>query len=331
MGRGSRYCNIVSSSGVLIIYTLIMLITAILFSYTATLSNSISPVPALAGFVDIEQIPHTFSLIAGIVLFVLTIMSVYCVSESIFASARRSEIISLMYALIVLINPSAILFSGVSLASLAMVWSIYFMIRSKNNSSAIFISPFLASVASLFSPYIIFAVPILMFFVLNLRSPDMRSIAVSFAGALFPYIFVFSLRYIFFDDSAIFAELLRAELMNFSMPKIKAASIPEILQIILLIVVALNSARSVIKSLRFYRTEESLVLSKMIILLLLLVLVNAVYSNTYSSYMAFIALPMAFIVCEYVNPIGDNRSKIRGVDMLILLLVIFMNRVNLFI
>jgi len=249
-----------------------------------------------------------------------------------FASSKRSKSIALMYAIFALVNPSVVLFSGASVASIAMIWSIYFIIKGKNSSSsAIFVSPFLASVASLFYPYIAFIVLLSIFFVLNLKELNIRMIIVSFIGILFPYIFVIALRYIFFEDVSVFAELLMNEFLNISRPEIRVTSVPEILQILLLTTVVLNSVRSVMRTIRFYRVEESSMLSRMIVLFVFLVLANIVYPDTYGSYMTFIAIPMAFIVCEYVNPIGGNIGRVRGADLLILYMVIFMTRINMLI
>jgi len=331
MRRGNKYCSIVLEPWFLILYTLVILSAAILFSLNNISLRSNTYVPALAGFTDIEQVPHVFLLTIGLALFLLTIVSIYYVSEELFASSRRSRLISLMYAIFALINPSVILFSGASIASLAMIWSIYYIIKSKNSSSAIFISPFLASVASLFYPYIAFIVFLAIFFVLNLKELSIRTITVSLIGALFPYIFVIALRYIFFEDVSVFAELLINEFLNVSRPEIKVTSVPEVLQILLLIVVALNSVSSVMRTIRFYRVEESSVLSKMIVLFLFLILANIVYPDTYGSYMGFIAIPLALIVCEYVNPIGGNIGKVRGADVLILFMIILMTRINMLI
>jgi hypothetical protein len=331
MRRGNKYCSIVLEPWILILYALLLLSVAVLLSSGTTSSNSNLYIPTLAGLVDMEQVPHIFLLIVGFISFLITIVSIYYVSEELFASSRRSRLISIIYAIFALINPAVILFSGASIASLAMIWSIYFIIKSKNSNSAIFISPFLASVASLFYPYIAFIIFLSIFFVLNLKELNLRNITVSLIGALFPFIFVVTLRYIFFEDILVFAELLMQEIMNISRPEIRVTSVPEILQILLLIVVALNSISSVMRTIRFYRVEESSVLSKMIILFLFLILANIVYPDTYGSYMAFIAIPLALIVCEYVNPIGGNIGRIRGADLLILFMVILMTRINMLI
>ena len=315
----------------MMLYILLILSAAILFSFKNVSFSSSTYVPALAGFVDMEQIPYIFSLTVGLTLFILAAVSIYYISEELFASSRRSRYILLMYLLFALINPSVLLFSGASVASLAMIWSIYFIMRSKNSSSAIFISPFLASVASLFYPYIAFIVLLSIFFVLNFKELSIRAITVSFIGALFPYIFIGSLRYIFFEDVSVFAELLLSELINISVPEIRVSSVPEILQMLLLILVALKSVGSVMKTIRFYRVEESSALSKMIILFVFLVLANIVYPATYGSYMVFIAIPLSFVVCEYINPIGGNVGRVRGADLLVLLVIIFMTRINMLI
>jgi len=331
MRRGNKYCSIILEPWILILYMLLLLSAAVLLSFDNVSSNSNLYIPALAGFLDMERIPYLFLLSVGLLSFILTIISIYYVSEELFASSRRSRLISSMYAIFALINPSVILFSGASIASLAMIWSIYFIIKSKNSNSAIFISPFFASIASLFYPYIALIIFLSIFFVLNLKELNVRNITVSLIGALFPFIFVVTLRYIFFEDISVFAELLMNEIMNISRPEIRVTSVPEILQILLLIVVALNSVSSVMRTIRFYRVEESSVLSKMIVLFLFLILANIVYPDTYGSYMAFIAIPMALIVCEYVNPIGGNTGRIRGADLLILFMIILMTRINMLI
>ena len=329
MRGDSRYSIIVSGTVFLVLYLLFMVATAILFSYENASPATGGYIPALAGFVDIDTISYPLLLTVGVLLFILTVASVYYLSAAIFDSVSKSKYISLMFAILALVNPSTIVFSGVSVAILLVVWSVYFMFQSRNEGNFAFIPPFLASAASLFYPYIFFGAVLCIFYILTYKGITFRMIVASIIGALFPYILAFSLRYILFEDNQLFWELFRSEILDISF-KISAVSVPEMLQMILLVIVALSSVRVVVRSIRYYKVEESSALSRMIVVLLFFVLVSAAYPAAYRSCMPFIALPLSILVCEYVKPIGTS-SSIRGGVVLVLLIIMVVARINMFV
>ena len=329
MRGDSRYSIIVSGTGFLVLYLLFMVAMAVLFSYEGFSIANGSYIPALAGFVDIDTISYPVLLAAGALLFILTIASVYYLSAAVFDSVAKSRYISLMFAILALINSSTIVFSGASVAILLVVWSIYFMFQSRNEGNFAFIPPFLASAASLFYPYIFFGAVLCIFYILMSKGITFRMFVASIIGALFPYLLAFSLRYILFEDNQLFWELFRSEILDISF-KISAVSVPEMLQMALLVIVALNSVRVVIRSIRYYKVEESSALSKMIVILIFFVLVSAIYPAAYRSCMPFIALPLSILVCEYVRPIGTSTS-IRGGIVLVLLIIMVVAKINMFV
>ena len=226
-------------------------------------------------------------------------------------------------------NPSVILFSGTSVALFLVICSFYFMIRKRRSSA--FIAPFFASLASLFYPYIFFGIILCVIYILISQKVTFRVLVTAVMGMLSPYLFVFSLRYILFEDIQLYLELFRSEILNFSLLKITAASVPEMLQIPLLAIVVLGSVRVVLRSIRYYKKEESSTLSRMMIILLLMVWVVVVYPVAYNSFMPFIAFPVSFLMCEYIKSIESSRSTIRGGDVLVLLIIIVVAKINLFV
>ena len=328
-----KYSDIASKMGFLTLYLLLMLVIVVISFCKGVYAWDGTYIPALAGFIEPDSLSFPLSLVLGLLFFALTIASVYYLGGAVFASFFKSGYISLIYAILALINPSAIIFSGASIALLLVIWSLYFIIRSRKINSAVFVSPFLASAAALFYPYLLFFVVVSMFFTLTSKEFTFRQLVTSVMGAVFPVVFLFSLRYVFFEDISLFWELLKLEILDISLPKLSAKSVPEVLQMLLLIVLALSSIRSIVRSIRYYRVEESYALSRMIVIIIFFAIANAVYQGTYGFYMPFIALPMAFFICEYINAdaIEHNTNSIRGKTLLVLLIIMIVAKIDIFV
>jgi len=328
MGKESRY-KFVSSPFFLGLYLIFMLVTSFilsdgLYNYTAT-----KWIPLFAGLIDTESITTTISVLTTIALISFTSFSLYYINEKIFSCGKSSSSLFLIYLILLLSNPETIFFSGATVAAPLFLWSLYYSMITKEGDKNLFMSLFLISLATLFDFHSVVLIPFILYYSLTTSSFALRGVLVAVGAILVPYILIFSFRYLMFDDSALFADLLLSDLLSASSPYLKLESVAKIVLVLFMVLIITRSVISIFTIISRYKVVKSIGIVRNITFMFVLIATMLVFRESQGVLTNLIALPVSFIVVEYLSL--KSTTKYRRVEFLILLIIIVLNRVAEFV
>ncbi|MDD4057426.1 MAG: DUF6427 family protein [Bacteroidales bacterium] len=316
--RGSRY-SFFTAPATLLILLLAFWISA---GFVPNITIEEDWVPALISFTDISQLGHRWSIYFGTFFLLLNSFSLYVIGLKSLYTGRNKFLIPLIYLLFVLVSPSSLYFSGTSVASLLLLWSLYFSITSKQSNLHFFISGFLASNAILFEPSLTLLVFLIMAFAFSSRGLSARSLVMMLSSILIPFLFTLSIRYLLFEDATLFAELFYEKITSVSPFQIGLQSFADLVLYIALFVVLLSAVWHIAEQRGRYKIEKSRTMTRFVLMLIVLLLIIVLFPNKMTAYAPIIAIPAAVLMNEYLlNYDKSNKHKIQWIILLTLMLV----------
>ena len=328
MPSRNSYSRLISNQIFLTIYLVLLSVITLIMPDTKVPGGVVVDIPLLAGLIDIGDIPVYLSSSLAILLLMGMLFSLYCVAVDTFLSYQKALFFSLLYAIIALVNRSVLSLSGDMAAAILLVWSLYFSSMGREEERDLFLSSFLISVATLFCPCLVALIPLIVYFSMLSTSFKVKNFAISLSAVLLPYFFLFSLRYLFFEDAAVFGVLLITEISNLSALPLRISSLPEIILVLLLAIASINATLSMLTTISRYKSKESSILGRMVFLLILLLLLNIAYPRTFGSFMPYLSIPLSFLIGDYMT--SDNRRfKNRGVELFLFFIMLVVCKIVL--
>jgi len=328
MGKESRY-KFVSSPFFLGLYLIFMLVTSFVLSDGQIDFTPAKWIPIFAGVLDTESISTTISVLSAVAIISFTAFSLYFVNEKIFSCGKSSSSLFLIYLILLLSSPETIFLSGATVAAPLFLWSLYYSMITKEGDKNLFMALFLISLATLFDFHSVVLIPFILYYSLVTSSFALRGILVAVGAILVPYILLFSLRYLMFDDTSLFAELLVTDLLSFSSPYIYLESVAKIVLIIFMVLIITRALISIFSIINRYKVVKSIGLVRNISLMLVLIGAMLIYRESQGMLTNLLALPLSFIIVEYLSLKSTNRY--RRVEFFVLLILIVLNRVAQFV
>ncbi len=266
-------------------------------------------IPVLAGFVDIEDIPLLDSHIIAAVFLIITAVSLYAFNERYIMTGRVSLTLPLVFLILALSSPLSLIFSGTSVATLFLMWSLYTTLTLKKNDQNSFLSVFLATSAALFEPLAVFLIPIAMFFSIREIAVSLRKIVLILLAFLIPFLFIISLRFIFFDDAVIFAEEYVRHLKAGAVLEPNIRSVSNILFLLEFIILLLTSIKSVYRRINSFKIVKSASFVRFTTMIVFLAILVILYPESGSWLMQIVSLPAAVLIVESTGENEDSHKR----------------------
>lgn len=266
-------------------------------------------IPVLAGFVDIEDIPLLDSHIIAAVFLIITAVSLYAFNERYIMTGRVSLTLPLVFLILALSSPLSLIFSGTSVATLFLMWSLYTTLTLKKNDQNSFLSVFLATSAALFEPLAIFLIPIAMFFSIREIAVSLRKIVLILLAFLIPFLFIISLRFIFFDDAVIFAEEYLRHLKAGAVLEPNIRSVSNILFLLEFIMLLLTSIKSVYRRINSFKIVKSASFVRFTTMIVFLAILVILYPESSSWLMQIVSFPAAVLIVESTGENEDSHKR----------------------
>ncbi|OFY39690.1 MAG: hypothetical protein A2X18_09780 [Bacteroidetes bacterium GWF2_40_14] len=291
--------------------------------------NSERWIPALIGFVDLESLPPDLSITLGTIFIILTSISLYVFNERNLMIGQRGILFPIVYLIFSITTPKSIFFSGVSVASLFVVWSLYYTMFSKKGDMELFISGFLISIAALFDPHVTLLFPLIIFFALRSAVVTPRAVAIVAGSLVIPFAFMLSFRYLFFQDALFFIEIFISDLTSIDYPSLRLMSVSDIIVTLSLFLYLMFAVSYALNNMNRYKILKSHSFSRFISLLLLCVLIVLFYPQSGEGLTQIIAIPVSVLVLEYVS--SPEKPSKKKVGFLLVLIFLVINRISCFI
>jgi len=266
-------------------------------------------IPVLAGFVDIEDIPLLDSHIIAAVFLIITAVSLYAFNERYIMAGRVSLTLPLVFLILALSSPLSLIFSGTSVATLFLMWSLYTTLTLKKNDQNSFLSVFLATSAALFEPLAVFLIPIAMFFSIREIAVSLRKIVLILLAFLIPFLFVISLRFIFFDDAVIFAEEYLRHLKAGAVLEPNIRSVSNILFLVEFIVLLIASIKTVYRRINGFKIVKSASFVRFTTMIVFLAVLVILYPESSSWLMQIVSVPAAVLIVESTGENEDSHKR----------------------
>lgn len=286
-------------------------------------------IPVMAGFVDIEDIPLLDSHIIAAVFLIITSVSLYAFNERYIMAGRVSLTLPLVFLILALSSPFSLIFSGTSVASLFLLWSLYTTLALKKNDQNSFLSVFLATTSALFEPLAVFMIPIAMFFSIRETAVSIRKIVLILLAFLIPFVFIISLRFIFFDDAVIFAEEYMRHLKFGEVMEPNIRSVSNILFLFEFILLLLTSIKDVYRRINSFKIVKSASFVRFTTMIVFLAILVILYPESSSWLMQVVSIPAAVLIVESTGENEDSHK--RKLSFLLVTIFMVLSRVVCFI
>ncbi len=287
--------------------------------------NSERWIPALIGIVDFDSISKQLSVILATIFLLLSTISLYSFNVQNMMIGRSFFLLPIIYLIFSLSTPSTLYFSGVSVASLFVIWSVYYSIFSKRGDKDLFISGFLISVAALFDPHIILLIPLIIFYSLRSSVVSLRTITIVIASIIIPFAFMFSFRYLFFQDAIFFGEIYLTDLSAIKYPSISLRNIAEIILALFFVIYISLAILNAVRNINRYKILKSNSFSRFISMLIFTGLIILLYPESGEGLIQIFSIPASVIVVEYISATEKPARKRAG--YLLILIFLAMSRI----
>ncbi len=324
MGSEKRY-GFVSSPFFLGLFLLFMVISSLILSDSLFSFSGNRWIPMLSGIVDTSELSATISVLLSLAVLSVTSFTIYHVNERLFSCGKSSSAITIFYLILVFSNPESIFFNGSSIAAPLLLWSIYYTMFTKDGEKQLFTSMFLISCATLFDYHLIFVIPIIFYYSLITSSFAVRSIFVALTSLVIPYILVLSFRYLFFGDVSEFLGLMIDDISNINSPYLKMESVAGVLLILSIILLIYRSVAGELAIINRYKVVKSIGLVRQMAVMVMLFAIIIFYKEVQSTYIILVAIPLSFIIMEYLSL--KTTGRYRRVEFLVMLILLALNRI----
>jgi len=324
MKRIKKY-QFVTSSFFLGIFIILYYISALFIP----VENSERWIPALIGFLDFESLTKFVSICLGTIFMVFTAISLYFFNERNLLIGKSGVLLPVVYLIFALSTPKTIYFSGVSVASLFVVWSIYYSLFTRKGDKELFISGFLISLAALFDPHITLLIPFILFYSLRFAGVTPRSVAVILGSILVPFAFMFSIRYLFFEDALFFGDIYLTDLKSIYYPSLSLKNVADIVLTLSLFIYLCFAISYALKNINRYKILKSNSFSRFISMLIFTSFIVFFYPQSGEGLTQIIVIPVSALVVEYIS--STEKPTRKRIGYLLILIFLSISRVASFI
>jgi|GEM_PF-1084169 len=279
-------------------------------------------IPALISVTDISQLSEMWSMYIATGLLIFNAFSLYVIGLKRLNTGKNKFLLPVIYLIFVLVSPSVLYFSGSSAAASLVLWSLYFITTSKQSDLHFFISGFLASIAALFEPALVLLEFLIIGFALKSRGISARSLVMMFSSMMIPFLFMLSVRYLLYQDAAIFTELFAEAVLSADPMQIGLQSFADLVLYLALFVVLLSAVWHIAEKRGRFKIEKARTLTRFVLMLMLMLLIIMLFPGKMSSFAPVISIPAAVLMNEYLlNYEKSNKHKIQWIILLALMLV----------
>jgi len=278
---------------------------------------------------DLETIPRFLSVFAGFLFLVFTALSLYFFNERVILIGSNSVLLPIIYLIFAISYPQNVYFSGVSVASLFVAWSIYYTLFSRKGFKELFMSGFLISIAALFDPHITLIIPLILFFSLRTASVNARTVIVVSCSLIIPFAVVFALRYFVFEDIDFLTDMYLKDITSIWLSGMSTKNSADIIKIVSLFIYLLLSVSYAVKNINRYKILKSYLFLRFISLLIITSLVLFFYPQSGEELMQIISIPASVLVLEYIS--STEKPIRKRVGFLLVLIFMIMSRIAAFI
>lgn len=328
MATGDYQYKFVCSPLFLGLYMLSLLVTSLYLSGSAYSPPQQIWIPLLSGFTDPSFYSASTSVLLTLAITGVSATIVFMINSNYLGNEKKSITLILLYLIIVMTVPGTIFLRGSTLAAPFFLMAVYNAIKTSESEKSIFNAGFLTAAASLFDPHILATLPFIFYFTLVSSSFSFHSIALFMTSVFLPFLFLFALRYIVFDDALLFAELFKDHLLSASSPTIKIESVADLFLVLFSFYLAYRAVSNLLGRLSTFKITNALTITRFTVVLVVFLVLATINPDLQDGFMYLLAIPSAFILNEYLSNSRDD--KIKRVELLILLILISVSRVSEF-
>ncbi len=282
-------------------------------------------IPALIGFLDFESISKSVSIIIASVFLISTAISLFIFNERNLMIGHRGIMLPVIYLIFAVASPKTLYFSGISVASLFVVWSLYYSLFSRKGDKEMFIAGFLIAVAALFDPHVTLLMPLIIFYSLRSSVLTARGVAVMIGSVMVPFIFMFSFRYLFFDDALFFGEIYLTDLKDICYPRIGLKNVADIVLALTTSIYLVFAISNSLSNINRYKILKSNSFSRFISWIVFSALIMVFYPKSGEAFIQILAIPGSVLVAEYITQTEKPTRK--RVGFLLVLIFLSISRI----
>lgn len=305
------------SSGIIPILVLILLVGA--FFTPGIESHWLSPV---------------LSSILAIASLTCICISLYYINGSFFLISGNSLALPALYLLLVLSYPQAVYFSYYHIAALLFLWGYYFniifIVEREKQMSSLFLSTLILSSIVLIIPQFIWIIAALWIFdIVYSKMNFFRYTAIYLAAFLIPFIYYFSINYLFFDlDFVSVLTEFSSALTNVSIA-FEPMTVSHIFMVGMIAIVVIRSVLFLFSHRREFNATSSRSYSRGALMTFLILLLDLLYfSSIDHSIQIIFFIPISVIIFAFFNNVEKKTRA--NVLLILLLLSIIVGRISYF-
>jgi len=267
-------------------------------------------IPLSAGFIEPEDIPALYSHLLSALFLIISAVSLYIFNERYLMTGKEGLTLPLTYLVLAFSSYQTSLFSGGSIATVLIMWSIHASLKIRNDEQYSFLAVFLATIASLFEPLMIYIIPLVVFFSIKETGISMRRLVLILLAFLIPVVIIFSLRFIFFNDAHIFAEEYIYHLKIGSITEPNIRSVSYLFFTIFLILLLILSLRDIFNRINRFKIIQSASFVRLIVLMFFLSGIIILYPDSSGRIMQIFSFPASVLIVESTGK-NENSHKQR--------------------
>lgn len=328
MSKSNNRYKFVSSPLFLGLYSLLFLASSLVLSGGAYSPIRESPISVLTGFLDIQSISATISVLLTLAITGVTAVIIYILNYRHFNTGKSSWTLLFLYFIFLFSSPQNIFLDGSIIAAPLYLLSLYFTIKSSKEQIDIFSAGILISAASLFDYHLLALIPFLIYYSLVKSSFSFRSLVIFISAIILPYLFVFSIRYIVFEDASLFAEIIWLNISSIRAPHLNIDSVAHVSLILFSLFIAYRAIYSTINKLTSIKIIKATALTRFTVTAILFAVIMLLYRDIQASFMTLLAIPASYLLNEYLTSKNTDKNK-RG-EFLVFLIILALARVAQF-
>ncbi|MDD2584202.1 MAG: hypothetical protein PHE99_04575 [Bacteroidales bacterium] len=304
---------------------LFFLTTSLLLSGANYSIQKVSQISILTGFLETQYLSTTVSVLLTLAVTGVTASIIHILNYRHFHTGKDSLVLIFLYLIFLFSSPETIFFNVNTIAAPLFLLSLYYTINPANNHTNIFLASILISIATLFDFHLLALIPFIFYYSLIKSSFSIRSLIIFVGATILPYLFLFSIRYIVFEDASLYAQILWQKITTISVPHLNIDTVAHIILFAFSLYIAYRAVYSILNKLRSLKIIKATALLRFIVTAIVLTIIMLLNKEIKGEYMTLLAIPSAFIINEYLTSKKTDKNK-RG-EFLVLLIILTLSRV----
>lgn len=307
------------------ISALFFLTTSLLLSGANYSIQKVSQISILTGFLETQYLSTTVSVLLTLAVTGITASIIHILNYRHFHTGKDPLVLIFLYLIFLFSSPETIFFNVNTIAAPLFLLSLYYTINPANNYTNIFSASILISTATLFDFHLLALIPFIFYYSLIKNSFSIRSLIIFVSATILPYLFLFSIRYIVFEDASLYAQILWQKISTISVPHLNIDTVAHIILLAFSLYIAYRAVYSTLNKLRSLKIIKATALLRFILTAIVLTIIMLLNKEIKGEYMTLLAIPSAYIINEYLTSKKTDKNK-RG-EFLVLLIILTLSRV----